>query len=191
MSFLIEAFNRKSKHTVKFNGGIDIVFEPNDKGHCVALVRDKAIADRLLDIPTGFRPYGPQLTLASVLLASGERPRPPVRRPKLDEQGKPIEGAWLDDENGNPLDGSAPQAAAADEGGNVATSDTPVADETPPPPTDAEQFILVNGDQRLDLKTMDDKALHEFAKANKVTVHHAAKGNTIRFKLIEALSVQG
>ena len=65
----------------------------------------------------------------------------------------------------------------------------------PPPAPGAgsgdPKYVLKSGDTELDLRAMDDKALHEFAKANQITVHHAAKGDTIRDKIVDALKSEG
>jgi hypothetical protein len=63
------------------------------------------------------------------------------------------------------------------ESGSSSTSD-PMAD-----------FILRGPEgATLDLTTLDDASLREFALANKITVHHAAKGDTIRRAIVKALT---
>lgn len=52
---------------------------------------------------------------------------------------------------------------------------------------DRAKYILVNGDTTFDLNPLDDASLRDFAKANGIKVHHAAKGDTIRDAIVEAL----
>lgn len=52
------------------------------------------------------------------------------------------------------------------------------------------RYVLQSGDETLDLRPLTDEQLHEFCKANKIAVHHAAKGNKIRDKIVEALKVK-
>ncbi len=53
---------------------------------------------------------------------------------------------------------------------------------------DFEPYLLVNGDQKLDLRALDDEQLHAFAKEQGVKVHPKAKGDTIRNRIVEALA---
>lgn len=53
------------------------------------------------------------------------------------------------------------------------------------------KYILMSGDNRFDLRLLDDEMLHAFAKANDVKVHSAARGDTIRDKIVEALTKRG
>lgn len=51
----------------------------------------------------------------------------------------------------------------------------------------ASAFVLTKGTETLDLSKLGDDALKEFAKANGITVHHKAKGDTIRKAIVDAL----
>lgn len=53
-------------------------------------------------------------------------------------------------------------------------------------------FVLTGEDgNELDLRTLSDDELREFAKENEIAIHHAAKGDTIRTKIVEALNNVG
>ena len=55
-------------------------------------------------------------------------------------------------------------------------------------PPEASPYVLKDEENgvEFDLRPLDDKALHEFAKANDVKVHPAAKGDTIRDKIVQS-----
>lgn len=113
---LIHAYRRKATHKVELFGQT-IEFAPNAAGQVVADVADPACAQRLLDIPEGYRAL------------------------------EPIEAE----------------------------------------PAPSGSFVLTNGDQSLDLATLDDEALRAFAKDNGVSVHPRAKGDTIRKAIVAAI----
>lgn len=48
-------------------------------------------------------------------------------------------------------------------------------------------FFVTNGDETLDLATLDDEALKEFAKANGVKTHHSQKGDRLRQVIVDHL----
>lgn len=110
--------------------GADWEFALNEVGHAVCDITDEAVAERLLQIPEGFRPYDTtELPVLSPVLA--------------------------------------------------------LVPETPIP--EASPYVLVNGDSSFDLRTLDDEALREFATVNGISIHHNAKGDTIRDKIVAAL----
>ena len=49
-------------------------------------------------------------------------------------------------------------------------------------------FVVTDGDTTLDLSEMDDVALRAFADANGVVLHHKNTGDTIRQKIVDALT---
>lgn len=51
----------------------------------------------------------------------------------------------------------------------------------------AASFVLRNGDETMDLATLDDEAMRAFARDNGVSVHPRAKGDTIRKAIVAAL----
>ena len=54
-----------------------------------------------------------------------------------------------------------------------------------------ERYVLVAGDgSSIDLRPMTDEELRAFADANGISVHHKAKGDTIRDKIVDALAVK-
>ena len=55
---------------------------------------------------------------------------------------------------------------------------------------DRSKYILVDGETTFDLNPLDDTALREFAATNGIKVHHAAKGDTIRDRIVEGLKAQ-
>ena len=63
-------------------------------------------------------------------------------------------------------------------------------------PQDAPQaevktsFVVTNGETTLDLSTMDKAALRAFAEANDVAVHHKNADDTIRQKIVDALTAK-
>jgi hypothetical protein len=56
---------------------------------------------------------------------------------------------------------------------------------------DASPFVITNGDETVDLRTLSDEQLHAFAKDNDIKVHPNAKGDTVRTKIVEALNSVG
>lgn len=52
----------------------------------------------------------------------------------------------------------------------------------------APKYVLESDGERVDLGAMDDIALREFAKRYDVKIPPAAKGDTIRKKIVEALT---
>jgi hypothetical protein len=56
---------------------------------------------------------------------------------------------------------------------------------------EASPFIITDGDERVDLRTLSDEQLHAFAKENDIKVHPNAKGDTVRTKIVEALNSVG
>lgn len=63
----------------------------------------------------------------------------------------------------------------------------PTSNTGEPIMADRAKYVLVNGDTTFDLNPLDDAQLREFAAANGIKVHHAAKGDTIRDRIVEAL----
>lgn len=59
--------------------------------------------------------------------------------------------------------------------------------DTPPPGDADSKYILKAGETTFDLRTLNEEQLREFAKANNIAVHHAAKAETIRDKIVDAL----
>lgn len=57
-----------------------------------------------------------------------------------------------------------------------------------PPSKPPSNFIVTNGDETVDLGGMDDEALRAFAAKAEITIHHAAKGDTIRNAIVKALT---
>ena len=51
-------------------------------------------------------------------------------------------------------------------------------------------FVVTNGETTLDLSTMDSAALRAFAEANDVAVHHKNADDTIRQKIVDALTAK-
>lgn len=62
----------------------------------------------------------------------------------------------------------------------------PTRDVAPPPAEPNPRYVLVNGDAKLDLNSMDDDALRAFAKENGIKVHHNAKRETILETIVKA-----
>lgn len=58
-------------------------------------------------------------------------------------------------------------------------------------PPDGSRYVLKNGDTEFDLRPLTDAELHDFAKANSIKVHHKAKGDAIRDKIVQALTAEG
>ena len=46
-------------------------------------------------------------------------------------------------------------------------------------------FVVTNGEETLDLATLDNEALKEFAKVNGVKIHHSQKGDKLRRVIID------
>lgn len=65
-------------------------------------------------------------------------------------------------------------------------STEPVVD---PDPT--ERYVIGEGEQRLDLRLLGDKQLHEFCKLNAIEINANAKGDTIRDRILESLTEPG
>ena len=55
---------------------------------------------------------------------------------------------------------------------------------------DDARYVLKSGESTVDLRPLSDEQLREFCTVNNIAVHHAAKGNTIRDKIVEALKVE-
>jgi hypothetical protein len=49
-------------------------------------------------------------------------------------------------------------------------------------------YIIGEGENQLDLRTLTDKQLHEFCKANAIEVNARAKGDTIRDRIVASLT---
>lgn len=58
-------------------------------------------------------------------------------------------------------------------------------------PVAGHKYVLKNGDSEFDLRPLTDAELHAFAAANEIKVHAKAKGDTIRDKIVEALTAEG
>lgn len=58
---------------------------------------------------------------------------------------------------------------------------------------DVNLYVLKDEESgtEFDLRPLDDAALHAFAKANDIKVHHAAKGDTIRDKIVAFFKTEG
>jgi len=160
---IIQAYKRTKSYTHEF-ADITIKFEPNAIGDVVADVELQSAVDRLLQVPTGFRvyQYQPGTVTAPDALAS-----------VLLGAESTLE-ALEDAAESVPL---------------VLMKPAEVSTLTPQAP-DESPFVLKDeaGEVILDLRKLDDESLHEFAKQNAIKVHHAAKGDTIRSKIVEALS---
>jgi hypothetical protein len=98
------------------------------------------------------------------------------------------------------------QFKANEEGAFVCAVDNPVAIErllavptgfkrykdepkAAPAPEDHE-YVLKRGHDILDLRLFSDEQLRAFAEANNIKVHHLAKGDTIRDRIVAALRVE-
>jgi hypothetical protein len=94
-----------------------------------------------------------------------------------------------------------PYGEQADE--PISTLLTAVKVEELPPPTElpvapveelppaGSAYVLKNGETEFDLRPLTDAELHDFAKANGIKVHHKAKGDAIRDKIVDALTAEG
>lgn len=56
--------------------------------------------------------------------------------------------------------------------------------EAPESPVSPLPYVLVGAAGSFDLRPLSDADLHAFAQVNGVTVHHNAKGNTIRDRIV-------
>ena len=159
----IQAFNRAKLYTHIFPD-VTLVFKPNIHGDVVCDVESESAVQRLLMTPSGFRVYQPVAEAAQV---------EPVAPP-------PMRAFTL-----NALEGLVPAGelvVATPEGDKGVTSDT----QEPVEPV--HDFVLCGPDgSTFDLKPLDDAALREFAAANGINIHHAAKGDTIRMRIVAAL----
>lgn len=57
-------------------------------------------------------------------------------------------------------------------------------------PEQGSAYVLKYGESVFDLRDLGDDALHEFAKANGIKVHHKVKGNAARDKIVAHLSAE-
>lgn len=71
------------------------------------------------------------------------------------------------------------------------TPDAPGVDAVEELPVAGSAYVLKNGDTEFDLRPLSDDELREFAQANGITVHHKAKGDTIRNAIVQALTSEG
>lgn len=71
---------------------------------------------------------------------------------------------------------------------SVPASEAAVSTEVSTVDTEAEKYVIGEGDNSLDLKGLDDKQLHAFCKANSIEVNARAKGDTIRDRIVESLT---
>lgn len=49
-------------------------------------------------------------------------------------------------------------------------------------------YVIGEGENKLDLRTLTDKQLHEFCKVNNIEVNARAKGDTIRDRIVASLT---
>jgi len=167
----IHAFNRSKTYIHTFPD-VTLVFNPNQHGHVVSDVESESAVDRLLMVPTAFRAYHAEEVASPSAVA-------PVHVPMANFAAS------------TAIADTIPKGESAENGpvgGNVTTpapeSDKPSGAEAPA----GHDFVLHGPDgETFDLKPLDDAALREFCAANSIKVHHAAKGDTIRKAIVDAL----
>jgi hypothetical protein len=89
-----------------------------------------------------------------------------------------------------------PASAAKPAPPSLTTTDpvVPPADTKPPapppvqPPPAPSPYVLANGTDTLDLRTLNDEQLRAFAKANDIRLPGNAKGDKLRDRIVEALT---
>ena len=154
---MIQAYRRVKNHDVDLPGA-KLKFRANEQDHFVCDVANPDHVEVLLNIPTAFRLYGePAEQPVSAIFALTQTNPVPPQAPEQDP-----------DQEIEPI-GEFPNQKALD--------DLPAGDSP---------YLLIDPEGgEYDLRPLDDAALRAFAAANGVTVHHKAKGDTIRDKIVE------
>ena len=153
--------HRRAKRYVHQFPHITLVFEPNELGDVVCDVQDEHDVEVLLRTPTGFRLYDQPTLDADGRIAS----LPPLL--------PPLAGSDPD-----------PGANSTPEGGKVASDNS---DPTPP----TSPYLVKHGEHTLDLGLLEAPQLRQFAKDCGIKLPPTAKDDTLRRKIVEALTQPG
>lgn len=172
----IHAYRRTLPHTVELLGH-KLEFKVNAAGDQVCDVADDAAAARLLEISEGYRLHGGQ----------GDGDADDKLRLRAMKSNMLV-GQWLDIQKAAAGIAGSQQAHLPAHTSRVAGNEKREEDPDDAAAAKRARYTITDGETTVNLLDLDRDALRAFAKQHDVDVHPSAKAETLRERIVAALT---